>query len=150
MASYGSKPATQSLSNKPFVRTYTRIKKYGGTTRVPLILLTVEKIESENFNFVLFFLLSSSSFPLCITQKIHGVCKCSAQQTTTLLPEIFLFLVRAACVVYRRVMAQNTSQTPFFTHFVRTYVHNSKTKDHIRMLYLTNDCSTIGDIYFLG
>ena len=44
------------------------------TPRVPLILLTVEKIECENFNLVLL------SFSTQITQKLH-----SAHQTKQLL-----------------------------------------------------------------
>ena len=48
-------------------------------------------------------------------------------------------------------MAWNRCCRPFsIHHFVRTYTHNLKTKGRIRMLYLTNDCSTIGEIYFLG
>ena len=35
-------------------------------------------------------------------------------------------------------------------HFAHTYVHSSKTKGCIRMLYLTNDCSAVRDIYILG
>ena len=31
-------------------------------------------------------------------------------------------------------------------HFVHTSMHSSKTKRHIRTLYLSNDCSTIEDI----
>ena len=38
--------------------------------RVPLLLLTVKKIERENFDFVL---LLSSSFPSSITQKVYDV-----------------------------------------------------------------------------
>ena len=33
---------------------------------------------------------------------------------------------------------------------VRHYMHNSKTKARIRLFYLSNDCSTIRDIYSLG
>ena len=35
-------------------------------------------------------------------------------------------------------------------HFVHYYMHNLKTKGHIRMFYLLNDCSTTGDIYSFG
>ena len=38
--------------------------------------------------------------------------------------------------------------TPFCLYLY--YMPNSKTKGHIRTLYLTNDCFTIKDIYFLG
>ena len=70
--------------------------------RVLLLLLTVKKIESENFDFVLLFLLSFflsfflSSFPSSITQKLCGVYERSAHQTNV-PSEIFLFFVRAAC-----------------------------------------------------
>ena len=30
------------------------------------------------------------------------------------------------------------------------YMHNSKTKGRVRMVYLSNDCSTIGDMYSFG
>ena len=61
--------------------------------RVPILLLTFEKIEHKNFDFVL---LSSFCFPLRIPQKVYCVYKQSAHQTNALLLEIFLFLVRAA------------------------------------------------------
>ena len=35
-------------------------------------------------------------------------------------------------------------------HFVRNYTHNLKTKGGIRMFYLSNNCSTSGDISSLG
>ena len=65
--------------------------------RVPWLLLTVEKIEHENFDFVLlsFFLLSS--LPSSITQKVYEVYEWSTHQMNALLSEIFLFLVRPAC-----------------------------------------------------
>ena len=34
--------------------------------------------------------------------------------------------------------------------FERSYKYNSKTKGRIRTFYISNDCSTIGDIDFLG
>ena len=48
-------------------------------------------------------------------------------------------------------MAPKVYRTGFPTyHFVCKYKHNLKTKGHIRMFYLLNDCSTIKDIYSLG
>ena len=51
--------------------------------------------------FLSFFLSSSSfflsSFPSHKTQKVYGIYEQSAHQTTALLSEILLFLVRAAC-----------------------------------------------------
>ena len=106
--------------------------------RVPLILLTVEKIERGNFDFVLL-----SSFPSCITQKMCNIYKQSAHQTTALLSEIFLFLVRATCELRSASYgSQHTLQTSI-RHFVLTYMYTSKTKARIRTLYLTNDYSTI-------
>ena len=61
--------------------------------RVPLLLLTVEKIKHENFDLVV---LLSFSFPSRTSQKVYCVYERSARQTNALLSEIFLFLVRAA------------------------------------------------------
>ena len=36
------------------------------------------------------------------------------------------------------------------SRFVHTYMHNLKTKGRIRMFYLSNNCSTIGDVYSLS
>ena len=48
-------------------------------------------------------------------------------------------------------MALNTCCSLFpLHHFVCNYTHKSKTTGSIRMLYLSNEYSTIGDIYFLG
>ena len=116
------------------------------TPMVPLILLIVEKIKRENFDFVLL------SFPSCITQELYSIYERSTHQTTVLLLEISLFLVRAACELRSmrygsKHASRSLSCMPF--NFVRTYTHNSKTKGRIRTFYLTNDCSTIGKIYFL-
>ena len=70
---------------------------------------------------------------------------------TTLLSEIFLFLVRAAC--YVRSMSygpKHMLQWFSICHFVHNYTHNFKTKGCIRTFYLWKDCSTIKDIYSLG
>ena len=56
------------------------------------MFLTVEKMQHENFDFVLL-----SSYSSCINQEVKGVYEQSAYQMTALLSEIFLFLVRAAC-----------------------------------------------------
>ena len=41
-------------------------------------------------------------------------------------------------------MAPNTHHGLFLIcHFVHTYMHNSKTKGHIRTFYLPNNCSTL-------
>ena len=72
-------------------------------------------------------------------------------QTTTLLSEILSFLVRTDASKDQQDMAPNTRRRFFsICHVVQTYTHNSKTKGHVRTLYLRNDCSIIRDIYFLG
>ena len=86
--------------------------------RVPLLFLTVEKIEHENFDsivvllrllyiFIYFFLSFFISFfhltlPSCLTQKLQGVysCKWSAHQTTAVLSGVCLFLVITACELH--------------------------------------------------
>ena len=61
----------------------------------------LRKLNAKISILFLYFLLFSSfflsSFPSCITQKVYGTYKRSICQTTALLSEIFLFLVRAAC-----------------------------------------------------
>ena len=126
-------------------------------SRVPLILLTVEKIEYENFDFALLLLLPFLSFCLCITQKLYNVqvyelhVHVSVYQTTPLLPEVFLFLLRAASqprsMSYASKHApQSLSDTPFCVQ-----LHTElKTKDCIKTFYLSNDCSTIRDIKRYG
>ena len=101
--------------------------------RVPLILLTVEKIECEKFDFALvsFFFACFLSFPSYITQKLYSVYKRSAYQTTALLSEIFLF-----CSLFP------------ICPFVHTYMHNSKPTGRVWTFYIYSDCSTIGDVHF--
>ena len=48
-------------------------------------------------------------------------------------------------------MASNTHRDTFpILHFVCNYIHNLKTEGRIKTFYLSNDCSTIRDIYSLG
>ena len=95
-----------------------------------------------------FFLLS---FLSSVTQKLYSVCKRSTRQTNAVLSEIFLFLVRAACALRSTSYGQNTCCGFPVRHFVHNYTHNLKTKGAtcITMFYLSNDYSTIGDIYSL-
>ena len=68
------------------------------TPKDPLILLTVEKSECENFTFVPLFTFPPfllPFFPSCITQKVYGIYEQSAHLTTALLSQLLLFLVRA-------------------------------------------------------
>ena len=69
------------------------IVKY--TPKVPLILLTVEKIEHEKYNLVLLLLLRLL-FSSHITQKVYGVYEGTADQMIALLSDIIFFLVRVA------------------------------------------------------
>ena len=83
------------------------------TTRDPVILLTVEKSKHRNLDFGLFL-----SFHTCITQKLNIVYEQSANQTTALLSEIFLFMVRAGCELRPASFAskhasQSLSDMPF-------------------------------------
>ena len=115
--------------------------------RVQWLLLTFEEIECEN-SILFFFLLSSCSSS--ITQKVYGVYKRSAHRTNALLSEIILILVRGACQL-RWVMAQNTRHGGLLVrHFVHNCTYTLKTKGRIRTLYLSNNCSNIGNIYSLG
>ena len=130
--------------------------------RFSLLLLTIEKIERENFDFVLlsfflsflllsfflsffpsFFFLSFflSSFPSRITQKVYSVYERSAHQTNAILSKIFLFLVRAVCELRATsyVPKRTSRWFSYIRHFVHNYTHNTKTKDHIRAFYLLND-----------
>ena len=67
------------------------------TSRAPLILLTVEKFECENFDFCCCSYLLCFFFSFCITPKVYGVFERSTHQMTALLSKIFLLLVRATC-----------------------------------------------------
>ena len=95
------------------------------TPRVPLILFRVKKVECENFDFVLLlsFFHLSSSFPSHITQKVYGVYKWSAYQTTALLPEIILFFIRAACEL--RSVSYGYTGRETVPYCFRTKIHSS-------------------------
>ena len=48
------------------------------------------------------------------------------------------------------IMDPNTHRNHFpIQHFVHIYACNSKTTGDTRTFYISNDCSTIGDVYFL-
>ena len=119
------------------------------TPRVSLILLTTEKIECENFNFVLV-----SFFFLFLLDKLKNY----AAYTSVLYAKPLLYYHRSYfswlelhASKDRQIMIPNTLHGLFpICHFVRKYTHNTKTKVHIRTFYLSNDCSTVGDIYSLG
>ena len=47
-------------------------------------------------------------------------------------------------------MNRNTERNYFpIQHFVHTYTRNSKTTGRMLTFYISNDCSTIGDVNFL-
>ena len=120
------------------------------TPKVPLILLIVEKIACENFNFVLllsFFLVLS----LMHNCKVYDVNELSAHQTTALLSEIIIFfwvgtVCKIQCVSYG---SKHASQPLSDMTLVHTYTRNSKNTGCIWTFYTSNDCSTIGDVHFL-
>ena len=93
-----------------------------------------------------------STYPVTsVLLEMYGVYKRSAHQMNALLSEVILILVRAECEL------RSTSYDPKHAlrwlpvrHLVRNYTHNSISKGGIRTFYLFNDCSTIGDIYYLG
>ena len=93
------------------------------TLRVPLSLLTVEKIEYENFDFVLF-----SFFPSRITQKLYNVYEQSAHQMSALLSEFLLFLVRATCELRSPSYASKTHIVISFQYICQFEYLNTQLK----------------------
>ena len=96
MASHAKGPGTAPRHHNKVIQNSYRQKttsysnvKY--SPRAPLILLTVEKIEHENFDFV--FLVSFLVFFFYfkhISEKLYGVYKQPAHQTTALLSQMLL------------------------------------------------------------
>ena len=86
------------------------------TAKIPLILLTVEKIESENFDFVLLFLSSFFSFTLNskTVRRIRMIC------TPNDCPTIrdFLFWVRSACKLRWESYGSKPLSTIGYIHFL--------------------------------
>ena len=91
-----------------------------------------------NLLFCSFFLSFSLSFPSSISQKVYSVYEPSKHQTNVLLSEIFLFLVTAACELRLISYGPNTCYGGFpVRHFVRNYMHNSKTNGWGSFTYRT-------------
>ena len=94
--------------------------------RIP-ILLIVEKIKHENFDFVIrsFFFLLLLSFLSCLTQKLH-VCHMLMICATNncYVSELFFFWVNA---VYKlrwvSYGSKHASQSLLIRHFVHAYTH---------------------------
>ena len=104
---------------------------------IPLMLLIVEKIKSENCNsacsflsfFFLSFFLLSFFFSLTHNPKTLWHVSVNCTPTTALLSEIFLFSVRAACEVRSAsYVYKHTSQSLSYTPFVHYYTYNMKLK----------------------
>ena len=106
------------------------------------------KLNAKVLILLLFFFFLS--FPSSITQKVYSIHEQSTHQTNALLSEIFLFLVRAACMLRSTSYGPNMRCNCFSVHhFVGNYTHNSITQGGIRTFYLSNDCSNIENIYSL-
>ena len=121
------------------------------TPKVPLILLTVEKIKCKKNWFCSFFVSPFSSFPSCIAHKVYCIYEQYAHQTTALLSEIFLFLFKTACKVrLASYGSKHTSWNFFLMPFCACLHAWLEDERSYKKLYLTNDLSTNGDIYFLG
>ena len=57
------------------------------------------------------------------------------------------FVVRAVCEIWAMSYGSNHTLQRFpLQHFVHTYTHNSKATGYIWTFYISNNCSTIGDI----
>ena len=81
-----------------------------------------------SFFFLSFFSFVHNSKTVQYTKMICTLNDCS---------EMFVFCFRAACEL--RLVS-----------YVCTYAHNFKTTGCIWTFYISNNCSTIGDVYFLG
>ena len=118
------------------------------TPRVPLICCTVEKIKCEIFDFVLLF---SSFFPHTYLKKCIAYTMIFIPNNCSTIRD-FPFLGQSCMRAKVGKLSLQTHITDSLLHgnFVHTYTHNLKTKGRIKTHNLTNDCSTIEDIYFLG
>ena len=126
------------------------LERGGYSSKVPLLLLTVEKIECENFDFAL-FLLSFFFSMMHNSKSLQCIWTIRTPNESASISD-FPFLVRAACELHCKIdklWPQTLIAVAFLyaIFFLHIYKHNSKSKGCIRMFYLSNDCSTIGDIY---
>ena len=70
--------------------------------------------------------------------------------TIALISEISILWLELYARYDRPVMNRNTERNYFWRqHFVHTCTRNSKTKGRMLTFYISNDCSTIGDVDFL-
>ena len=114
----------------------------------PNVLLRERNIETNKskrmFHFDLSFVLSSFyslTHDSKIVRDVRTVCTpkdCSS--------------IRDFPFVSQRLASYGSKHTShaYINHFVCTFTHNSKTEGRIRTLYPSDDCSTIGNSYFLG
>ena len=113
------------------------------TPRVSLILLAVEKIKLENsiFFFLLFLMHNSKHLQRIRTIGIPNDCS---------IMRDYSFLGQSCMQAKIGELRLKTHVTDFYTPFcvyLRTQLEKYRS---YKQLYLTNDYSTIGDIYFLG
>ena len=96
------------------------------------------------FRYVTFCLLT------CTTWKLKVVWEHSINRTTALLLETSICGLELYVRYDQYVMDWNTHHNHFsIQHVVGTYTHSLKTTGHMWMFYVSNDCSTIRDVYFL-
>ena len=85
------------------------------------------------------------------TQKLKAVQGRFAYRTIALLLEIsiLLYLLELYVKYHWRVMDPNTRRNHFaIRRIVSPYTRNSKSTGCMRTFYISNYCSTIGDVYF--
>ena len=62
--------------------------------------------------------------------------------------DILIFLERSVCEIQSlSYESEHASQPP--SNNLCAYTRNSKTTGHVWTFYVLNDCSTIGDVYFM-
>ena len=114
-------------------------------SRVPF-QSSIKPPHSCYFSFFFFITHNSNSI-----QHIGTVCIPSDCTTIRDLPFLGQSYVRATCVRSTSYGPKNTRHSGFpIHHFMHNYMHKSKSKGRIRTFYLSNDCSTVRNIYFLG
>ena len=117
------------------------------TSSIPLSFLTTDK---ANTKISILICCCCSSFFLSLSLLMHNsktiqhISDCTPSDCFAIRD--FPFLVRAACKL--RLVSYSSKHTVWslsFTPFC-AYMYSSKTKHHIRMFYLSNNCSTNRDL----
>ena len=112
-------------------------------SKSPINLFHSQENQTWKFRFSFFF----PSFTSHITQKLYGVYRRSVQQTTALLYEIFLFLVRATWGAKMGKLWLQTHTTVSFLYTIWCLILTRtiwKVKAFLRMFQLLNNYATIG------